>query len=200
MNKEMTRIADYLLLHSPHIGDIGLFHGKMGIAVALYLYSVRFDDSHMGEFAWELFQQVYDGIHTDMPVGLEYGLAGIGYGTSLLNGYGILDGDLNDVLMEIDRKIMERDPRRMTDLSIRTGAGGILLYIRLRRSLGGEPRTFHPDYLRELYAACGDTTHNPMPGLPDILYEPTFGPDGYVDGPTGIDGGSAWHILKHCMP
>ena len=64
--------------------ELGLFHGKMGVVVALYLYADAYGDEVMREYAWELFQQVYDGVHTDMPVGLERGLAGIGYGTTLL--------------------------------------------------------------------------------------------------------------------
>lgn len=198
MNDYMTKIADHLLLKTPYMKDIGLFHGKMGAAVALYMYSAQYSDEQMGEFAWELFQQVYDGIHCDMPVGLEYGLAGIGYGTTLLKRYGLLDGDLNDVLMEIDRKIMERDPRRLTDLSLRTGAGGIQLYIDLRRKTEGEPLSFEADYLQEL-AATGMENAGALPDLTAILHEPESSIDDYIDRPLGIDGGIAYHLVKSYM-
>ena len=104
----MDKIADYLLLRSSYMQELGLFHGKMGVVVALYLYADAYGDEVMREYAWELFQQVYDGVHTDMPVGLERGLAGIGYGTTLLCKRGLVECSLNDILEDIDRKIMER--------------------------------------------------------------------------------------------
>ena len=38
-------------------------------------------------------QQIYDGIYSNMPIGLEYGLAGIGYGTTILYKRGLVDCD-----------------------------------------------------------------------------------------------------------
>ena len=35
MKKEMDKIADYLLLRSSYMQELGLFHGKMGVVVAL---------------------------------------------------------------------------------------------------------------------------------------------------------------------
>ena len=63
MKKEMDKIADYLLLRSSYMQELGLFHGKMGVVVALYLYADAYGDEVMREYAWELFQQVYDGVH-----------------------------------------------------------------------------------------------------------------------------------------
>ena len=106
MKEEMDKIADYLLLRSGYLQELGLFHGKMGVVVALYLYADAYGDEVMREYAWELFQQVYDGVHTDMPVGLERGLAGIGYGTTLLCKRGLVECSLNDILEDIDRKLL----------------------------------------------------------------------------------------------
>ena len=39
MKEEMDKIADYLLLRSGYLQELGLFHGKMGVVVALYLYA-----------------------------------------------------------------------------------------------------------------------------------------------------------------
>ena len=122
MNTELRKITDYLLLKSPYIQDIGFFHGKMGIAVALYVYANRYHDQLIEEYAWDLFLQVYDGVHVDMPIGLECGLAGIGYGTTLLCELGLMKCDLNEILVDVDARIMERDPRRITDFSVRSAA------------------------------------------------------------------------------
>ena len=48
MKKEMDKIADYLLLRSSYMQELGLFHGKMGVVVALYLYADAYGDEVMG--------------------------------------------------------------------------------------------------------------------------------------------------------
>lgn len=198
MQKTLENITNYLLLNSPYIQDIGLFHGKMGIVLALYAYADKYNDKLIEEYAWDLFQQVYDGVRTDMPVGLEYGLAGIGYATTLLRGKGWVACDLNEVLAEIDAKIMERDPRRMTDYSVRSGAGGLLVYLAQRQRVDGRILTFDAQYLAELKSAI-KTPPQPVRHIVDFLNEPSFAASDYIEKPIGIDGGSAYYILKACL-
>ena len=185
MKKEMDKIADYLLLRSSYMQELGLFHGKMGVVVALYLYADAYGDEVMREYAWELFQQVYDGVHTDMPVGLERGLAGIGYGTTLLCKRGLVECSLNDILEDIDRKIMERDPRRLTDMSVRSVEA---------------VATFVSRYMMELQDTVA---RNNLPcralDVMDVLNEPTFPETEYIERPLGIDGGCAYYILKSIL-
>lgn len=200
MNTELRKIADYLLLKSPYIQDIGLFHGKMGVVVSLYAYANKYQDQLLEDFAWDLLQQIYENVHTDMPIGMEYGLAGIGYGTALLSKLGLVECDLNAVLVDVDAKIMERDPRRMSDFSMRSGAGGVLLYLSLRQETGGTLLTFDSQYIMELKsAAAGKVTFNPAANILDILNEPSFAIDNYLENPIGIDGGCAYYILKDIL-
>lgn len=196
MRKNIDRIADYLLLQSAYMQDVGFFHGKMGIVTALYLYADNCGDEILSDYAWELLQQVYKGIHTNMPIGLETGLAGIGYATVWLCRNGLLEGDLNDILTDIDAKIMEYDPRRITDLSVRTGVGGILLYLRLRQAT--EPvTTFDNRYLTELQTlVAGHRMKDTGGKLLTLLSAPTFSESEYIGQPLGIDGGSAYYLLK----
>lgn len=200
MKEKLRKIADYQLLRSPYMKDIGLFHGKMGVVVALYLYAAKYRDELISEYAWDLLQQIYDGIYSNMPVGLEYGLAGIGYGTTILYKRGLVDCDLNSILADVDSKIMEYDPRRMKNLSTRTGVGGLMRYIALRQSTGEPLRTFDSQYLSELYATaepviltCKGTD------MLNILNAPSFSIDEYTEKPLGIDGGSAYYILKDTL-
>ena len=200
MNIEIRKIVDYLLLKSPYLRDIGLFHGKMGIAVALYLYANRYDDKLIEEFTWDLIQQVYDGVHVDMPIGLECGLAGIGYGATFLCKHGYVECDLNSILSDIDAKIMERDPRRMTDFSIRTGAGGILLYLALRQRVGGTLLTFDNQYITEFQTAIANKMlPNINASIISLLNVPLFSPNEYLEKTIGIDKGSAYYILKNIL-
>lgn len=200
MKTELRKIADYLLLKSPYILDIGLFHGKMGIVVSLYAYAKKYNDRLLEDFAWDLLQQIYDKVHTDTPTGLENGLAGIGYGTTLLSKLGLVACDLNSVLADIDAKIMERDPRRMSDFSVRTGAGGVLLYLALRHETDGTVLTFDNLYMAELKSAAADKVmHNPDTDLLGMLNKPSFAACDYIEKPVGIDGGSAYYILKDIL-
>ncbi len=197
---EMERIADYLLLKGTFVQDVGLFHGKMGIAMALHLYAGKWGDDMLSEYAWDLLQQVYDGVHTDLPVGLERGLAGIGYAVTLLRKAGAVEGSLNGILDEIDAKIMEHDPRRLTDLSVRTGAGGLMLYLGARQ--GVEPvTTFDGRYLSELQAVVSGGREAVRPSdVVELLDEPAFPASECVDHPLGIDGGCAYYLLKSSWP
>lgn len=194
---ELRKIADYLILKSLFVSDVGLFQGKMGIVVALYAYANRHDDKLLEEYAWDLLQQIYDGVHADMPVGLEYGLAGIGYGTTLLQMHGFVDCDLNDILADIDAKIMERDPRRMTDMSVRSGAAGIQLYISMRQRACSKVLTFDDLYVSDLQAALAVRAVAATDiDVISLLNRPTFDIEDYLEKPIGIDGGSAYYILE----
>lgn len=200
MNTELRKIADYLLLRSSYMQEIGLFHGKMGIVVSLYAYANKYQDHLLEDFAWDLLQQIYENVHTDMSIGMEYGLAGIGYGTTMLSKLDLVECDLNAVLADVDAKIMERDPRRMTDYSVRTGAGGILHYLTLRQETEGKLLTFDSQYLAELKdATAGKVMLNHVTNIMDILNKPLFDINGYMDKPIGIDGGSAYYILKDIL-
>lgn len=199
MNTELRKIADNLLLKSSYIQDIGLFHGKMGVVVSLYAYANKYQDQLLEDFAWDLLQQIYENVHTDMPIGMEYGLAGIGYGTTLLSKLGLVECDLNSVLADVDAKIMERDPRRMSDYSVRTGAGGVLLYLSLRQETGGALLTFDNQYVAELKSAAARMVLNPVTNILDILNKPLFDINCYMEKPIGIDGGSAYYILKDIL-
>ena len=200
MNERLRKIVDYLLLSSPYMHDIGLFHGKMGVVIALYLYSAKYRDELISDYAWDLLQHIYDNINSNMPIGLEYGLAGIGYGTTILYKHGLVNCDLNSILVDVDSKIMEHDPRRIKDMSIRSGVEGLMRYIALRKSTGEPFETFDAQYLTELY-----TTASPIvsvyqdKSIMSILNAPTFSIEEYTEKPLGIDGGSAYYILKDIL-
>lgn len=200
MNIAHRKIIDYLLLKSLYTNEMGLFHGKMGIVLALYAYADRYHDKLLEEYAWELFQQVYDGVHVNIPIGLEYGLSGIGYGTALLCELGLVECDLDEILSDIDTKIMERDPRRITDFSVRSGAVGIYLYIAMRQRISGCILTFDSQYLTELQSAMkGKDVLSPSTNIISLLNEPSFTVEKYIDKPIGIDGGSSYYILKDVL-
>lgn len=63
MSQDLQNIINHLLLHSSYINNVSFFHGKMGLVVAMYAYAKRYSDSYIEEYAWDLLQQVYDGVY-----------------------------------------------------------------------------------------------------------------------------------------
>lgn len=145
------RIIHHLILQSPGLRHIGLYHGKMGVVMTLYTYAQEKHDEELKTFAWELLQEIMNHISETLPVGLENGLAGIGYGITFLKRYAALEGDLNDILYEIDRKIMSYDPRRLSDISFRTGGSGIWYYLQMRLETESPVTSLDNIYCKELH-------------------------------------------------
>lgn len=93
------------------------------IQTQLYIYD---------DFAGELLEEICENIPETLPINLETGLCGIGWGIEYLIQNGFMEGDSNEILTEIDKKVMERDLRRIKDLSLETGLMGISSYINIR--------------------------------------------------------------------
>lgn len=125
----LQRIFPHILLNSSFVPDLGLFHGKMGIVLFFAHYARYTGNSIYDDFAGKLLDEIYEDITMDLPINLEYGLCGIGWGIEYLIQNGFVEGDSDLILSDFDKKVMELDPRRVTDLSFRKGLGGILFYI-----------------------------------------------------------------------
>jgi hypothetical protein len=59
-----------------------------------------------------------------MPFSLDKGLTGIGWGIEYLIQNGSVKGESVEICEEIDYRIMETDPKRITDFSLETGFEG----------------------------------------------------------------------------
>lgn len=142
----------YLTLNASFISDLGLFHGKMGCVLFFAQYARYTHDEHYEEFANELLDEICEDITKDIPIGLEYGLCGIGWGIEYLVQNGFLEGDTDEILEDFDNRIMEYDVLRMSDLSFRQGLAGIAFYViaRLSALRGSVRKPFDSDYLCNL--------------------------------------------------
>lgn len=194
----LDRLKNHLMLKCLELQDISLYHGKTGIALALYLHAHQRQDENLEEYAWDLLQTVHDGVNECLPYGMEWGLAGIGFGITLLKKYEVLDCDLNAVLADIDTKIMEHDPRRLNNFSFRNGALGLYSYVRLRLSTEHHVNSFDSAYLAELQSLLQkEFQGRPLPSL-DIstdLLVPQWDIADFLDKPLGLDGGIAYYLF-----
>lgn len=124
----LERITNHLILNAGFTDNLGLYHGKMGIIIFFCHYARYINDISYDDFAGILIEQVYEEIHDKMYFDMEDGLCGIGWGIEYLIQNKFMEGNSQDILHEIDAKIMERDPLRLSDKSLHTGTGGVLLY------------------------------------------------------------------------
>lgn len=130
-NKYHQALA-YLTINSSFLGDLGLFHGKIGIVLFFAHYARISNSKHYEDFAGHLLDEIYKEIHLDLPVNLENGLCGIGWGIEYLVQHGFMEGNTDEILADIDRKVMEINPQRISDLSFRRGLLGIAFYVLAR--------------------------------------------------------------------
>ena len=158
----------YLTINSSFTGDLGLFHGRMGIILFFAHYARSTQSKHYEDFAGCLLDELYEEIHEDLPVNLENGLCGIGWGIEYLVQQGFMEGDTDEILADIDRKVMELDPLRMTNLSFRRGLAGIAFYVIARLNAHREASSlpFDAAYLTSLQQALERTEFTEAEEIP----------------------------------
>lgn len=155
--KQLNNIIGQQILKSQVTENIGLYNGKMGY-VLFFFHCARFlNNIWYEEYAEELLSEIYEEIHWDLSISFSSGLCGIGWGIEYLVHHGFVAGCTDDILSELDKKVMEIDIRRIEEKSLEHGLKGITCYVSSRIS---SPRDivstlpFDPSYLNELKEAC----------------------------------------------
>jgi glycosyltransferase involved in cell wall biosynthesis len=152
VDKTLRKIAE--LTDSHPVSDIGLLRGSMGITIFLFFYS-KMDDSELYKAkAEQRIEELLANIRPDTHYGLSTGLSGIGWGIEFLSQHGFIEGDTNEILEDFDKRIMEINPKRITNLNLDYGLGGVVLYILARLySIEKENKInpFDQEYLRSVY-------------------------------------------------
>lgn len=128
----LKQILHRYLFQAEVLPNIGLYQGKLGVTI-LYYYYGRYAGSELHtQFADELLDLVVNDIPSDGNVGFGYGLTGIAWGIHHLIAQGFIDGDIDELLSDLDDCIMQRDLRRIVDLSFDMGFSGVNHYVETR--------------------------------------------------------------------
>ncbi|WP_053826194.1 lanthionine synthetase LanC family protein [Lascolabacillus massiliensis] len=146
----LIETANHLAINGCFWRNLGLCNGKIGIAIFLFHYSRYSTEDSYKYIAENLIDDVYNEMHDMLTIDLEDGYCGIGWGLQHLYNYKFICGDINQILLEIDEKIMERDVVRIKDKGILNGLGGILHYVLIRLSNNINNNIFDADYLLRL--------------------------------------------------
>ena len=118
-----------VVLHANDAPARGLFDGQMGLVLVLSEYARTRRAPELRTAIRFLLDQVLEHLDEGMPLDFANGLTGIGWGVEYLLARGFQRGSGADICAAIDRKLMERDLLRQTDLSLDTGLEGWLHYL-----------------------------------------------------------------------
>jgi len=105
IDNRLQRIANFLLLNSSFIDNLGLLNGKMGIAIFFYHYSRYCGNKIYQDYAGELIDEIYEEINNGTPVNFANGLTGIGWGIEFLVKNKFVYSDTDEALSEIDNAV-----------------------------------------------------------------------------------------------
>lgn len=139
MDKEYKLLKGYtesLIEKGRCLSDIGLWNGKMGIAIYLLHLARITQDEKYENLASELTDAVYGQISLGLPFCFDNGLLGIGCGFEHIIHNGFADADRDEILSEIDAVAINIiDSRPIDNLSLEKGVCGIgcYLYHRLKK-------------------------------------------------------------------
>lgn len=122
------------LLKESNTGNVGLFFGDMGACFSLYLMNKFFKDEDVENIADELLDKVIVAITQMNDLSFDTGLSGIGWAINCLHANGCVEGDIDDILYNIDaaiyKSLYEQDRILSSDLI--KGLIGFLVYFLYR--------------------------------------------------------------------
>lgn len=211
----------FLTLNCCFVPDLGLFHGKMGYVLFFACYGYHSKNLLYENFAGELLDEIYEELHFDIPINLEDGLCGIGWGIEFLVQNGYMAGNTDDILEDIDKRIMEYDVRRISNLSFRRGLAGIAFYVIARLSAFREKTIMPfdhgflddlkealshanfseadeaPPFLLDIYLSTLNRSEQGVIELPQLLSSPSVElTDDFLSLPFGLENGIAGILLS----
>lgn len=163
----------YLAINSSFTPNLGLFHGKMGIVLFFSFYAHYSKNDLYDCFAYDLFDEVYEDIHKEVLLNFENGLCGIGWAIEYLVQNGYMEGDTDEILEDIDNRVLEYDVRRISDLSFRKGLAGIAYYVcaRLSAIRNNDTLPFDSAFLDNLKEALLNAQFTEADEVPSCLME-----------------------------
>lgn len=125
-------IANHLIINEASLSNLGLSHGKIGIILYFFHYAHYSRNPIYARFAGELLDDLYEDLDDKCTFCFEDGLSGIGWGVLYLLENGFIEGNSDEILCDIDNKIMEWDLNRICNSKDLTEFIGISQYINYR--------------------------------------------------------------------
>ena len=150
----LDRLAKQWMLQESFTDNIGLLNGKTGLAVFFFRYA-RYSGNKLYEtFAGDLIDEVLEEINAQTPLNFKDGLCGIGWGFDYLVKNNFLEGDIDEILEDLDNLIFGYDTENCRDTSLETGSEGPEFYRSFRKGTPADNNPF------ELIVTFGEVSLN----------------------------------------
>lgn len=156
----LKQIANHLIINSSFLTDLSLFHGKIGVVLFFYKYAQYTKNPVYEEFAGELLDEIFNEIHDNIGMDFENGLSGIGWGILYLLENQYIAGHPNDILEDIDMKLMEVNLLRLRNGSLERGIAGFSVYFSSRLSFQGDISYIDAVFISDLQKVISDKEVN----------------------------------------
>lgn len=178
MNMLIERMANLIIANLHNTSVLGLFNGKMGIALFLYRYAKFSGKEFYEKFADDLIDEIYDEINKSMPPDLSRGLSGIGVGLTYLLQEEYLEGDADEILSEIDELLLEEPLNTLKQdvlLPHPAYSAGIYLLSRVSEPITVQKKRWIENVVRSGYAFMEEmkkkeNDHLPLSFLNSMLF------------------------------
>lgn len=86
----------------------GLLNGKMGLCVYLFVMGRKMEDGKMSQMAEDILRQILGNLRSCSSLGFAEGLTGEALGLAYLVRENYVEGDVNDILLEVDQCIFKK--------------------------------------------------------------------------------------------
>ncbi len=108
MDKLIKKLANTVIANLHNTAGIGLFDGKMGIAIFLYEYARYSKRDIYNDVAGQLLDDIYSQVSLKVSPNLLEGSAGIGWGLCYLLQHQFIEGDPDEVLHDLDEHLLNQ--------------------------------------------------------------------------------------------
>jgi len=147
----LEKIFNHLLLNVFYLKNQGLYYGKTGCLLFFAHFAKLYNDEVTDEVVSEIIDDIFASVVNIQELGIPNGLCGIGWGVEYMIQNQLMEGDTDDVLVNLDRVIYSKEIKTVASCP---DFSDILKYITVRlTSCCGESKNlpFPRDYLSELY-------------------------------------------------
>ena len=86
--RQLENLISLVIVSGRACEPVGLFNSKMGIVIFLFHYAEQTRDASFADIAYELMDEIQDGIDAHFLSNYANGLAGIGAGIEYLADFG----------------------------------------------------------------------------------------------------------------
>ena len=136
-----------------NIEQLGLFEGIMGNCLALYLLNKQIHCIEAERIAENMLERVSNEIYKIQSNTLDKGLSGIGWAINELLKTNCVEGDVDDILYEVDSIIYKFITDPLNQINIGNTANGLIGYLIYTVSRLENPNHMKSTFLHRLDAA-----------------------------------------------